>query len=150
MICDTIHKAGNYHSLSVNIEKALKYLQSTDLSKVEDGRHEINGDDVFALVFGYDTKNEEDCITEAHFRHIDVHYLIEGEEYLGVANLDGQTPTEVNEEKDYSFYKTELNYIRMTPGMFAILFPWDIHLTGKKVDEPKPLRKVVIKVKMKE
>jgi len=148
MIHDQFQNSQTYEGLSPSLKKAFDFIRSTNLDELEDGRHEIDGDNVFALAFGYTTKLEADCITEAHFAHIDVHYIISGAEIVGQSILEGQIPTETNQEKDYAFYKTELNYFKLDAGKFAVFFPHDIHLTGKQEKHPIELRKLVIKIKV--
>jgi YhcH/YjgK/YiaL family protein len=148
MIYDSLQHSHLYSKLSTGIASAFQFVLSNDATQLSDGRHDIDGDNVFALVFGYDTKDENECITEAHYAHIDLHYIISGEEMIGQANLNGQVPLESNLEKDYAFYKTDLNYLKLVPGKFAIFFPHDIHLTGKKVNEVSSLRKMVVKIKV--
>ncbi len=86
MIYDTLEHAGQYRKLSGNLAKALDYLTGTELETVEAGRVEIDGERVFALFQSYETKPENDR-PEAHRKYIDIQYLIEGEELIGVAPL---------------------------------------------------------------
>ena len=84
MIYDTLDHAGQYRKLSGNLAKALDYLTGTELETVEAGCVEIDGERVFALFQSYETKPENDR-PEAHRKYIDIQYLIEGEELIGVA-----------------------------------------------------------------
>ena len=49
MIYDTIDHAVLYRPISANLAKALDFLTSTDLSKYDTERVEIDGDKVYAL-----------------------------------------------------------------------------------------------------
>ena len=107
MIYDTLDHAGQYRKLSGNLAKALDYLTGTELETVEAGRVEIDGERVFALFQSYETKPENDR-PEAHRKYIDIQYLIEGEELIGVAPLASmERVAEAAPERDIWFYEGE-------------------------------------------
>ena len=35
----------------------------------------------------------------------------------------------------------------MRPGLFAVFFPQDAHMPGLAVDQPEPVKKMVIKIR---
>ncbi len=49
------------------------------------GRHDLDGDDLFALVQEYTTRAADECVWEAHRRYIDVQFVVTGAERMGVA-----------------------------------------------------------------
>ena len=57
---------------------------------------------------------------------------------------------EYNEEKDYAIYKGEGNFLIAEEGHFAIFFPSDIHMPSMAINIPKEVKKVVVKVRVKE
>ena len=127
MIYDTLEHAGQYRKLSGNLAKALDYLTGTELETVEAGRVEIDGERVFALFQSYETKPENDR-PEAHRKYIDIQYLIEGEELIGVAPLASmERVAEAVPERDIWFYEGETAKLPLGSGRFAILFPQDAH-----------------------
>ena len=71
MIYDTNDHAGLYRPISANLAKALDFLTSTDLSKYDTERVEIDGDKVYALFQRYETKPVNDS-PEAHKKYIDL------------------------------------------------------------------------------
>ena len=147
MIMDSLDNVKHYRQLNSRLTKGLDFLEEVDFETIEPGRYNIDGDDVFALVQEYNTKNIEDAKPETHERYIDIQYIDKGEEYMGYAPLEDQEiKLPYNVEKDVAFYNTETNLIKMHEGMFAIFFPTDIHAPGIKVGESKPVKKVVIKV----
>jgi YhcH/YjgK/YiaL family protein len=91
MIIDKIKNAKLYFGINERITKALKYLESEDLVNIKEGKHEIGGDDIYALINVYDTKNPFDSNLEAHHKFIDVQYVISGSELIGLATLKGQS-----------------------------------------------------------
>ena len=146
MIYDTLEHAGQYRGLSGNLAKALDYLTGTELETVEAGRVEIDGERVFALFQSYETKPENDR-PEAHRKYIDIQYLIEGEELIGVAPLASmERVAEAAPERDIWFYEGETAKLPLGGGRFAILFPQDAHAPCIAAGECRPVRKVVVKV----
>jgi len=148
MIVDKIENVKLYKNLDERIQKSFSYIKQTDLKKIQPGRYEIDGDNIFALISQYQTKSESEGKLEAHKKYIDVQYVIEGEELMGYTPLGGQEILEpYKEENDIIFYKGEKVFIKVTKGMFAIFFPEDVHMPGISVFESSPLKKLVIKVK---
>jgi len=53
--------------------KALDFLKSEDATALVDGKVEIDGDRVYAMVLSYDSRVEDDGPTfEAHRKYIDI------------------------------------------------------------------------------
>lgn len=148
MVIDKIENSQFYSGLSERIAKALEYINSTDLLNTEVGKYEIEGENVFALVQEYNTKNLEDCKLESHFEHIDIQYVISGEERMGLSILSNQIPHTVNKEKDVAFYENESTEFVLTQGMFAILFPDDLHCPCIKNGENSKVKKLVVKIRI--
>ena len=70
MVVDHIKYASEYFNLSPGIRLALEYLQRVDAGALEAGRHDVDGDRVFALVSDYLTRRPEDAFWEAHRHHV--------------------------------------------------------------------------------
>lgn len=87
---------------------------------------------------------------EAHKKHIDVQYMISGEELVGHALFSGQTPSkEYSEEEDYILFgELPSFFTRMAEGTFMIFFPTDLHMPCIKVNESKKVKKAVVKVRI--
>lgn len=136
--------------LTAPIVKGLEFLKNTALAELELGRHEIDGDNVYALVQEYQTLPKAEKKVEAHRKYIDIQYIVAGAEVIGYG-LDSPQ-NEVTEdklaEKDAIFYKNiagEMDLI-LSKGMYAVLFPTDIHRPGCNYGAGGPVRKVVVKV----
>ena len=146
MIYDTIEHARLYRGISQNLAKALDFLTGTDFKSMPDERVEIDGDRVFAFFQRYDTLPVNDR-PEAHRKYIDIQYLIEGEELIGVAPLASmERVAEAAPERDIWFYEGETAKLPLGGGRFAILFPQDAHAPCIAAGECRPVRKVVVKV----
>lgn len=151
MILDTLNQAEKYFGLSPRIQMGLEYLQKTDFSQVQDGTYELDGRDVFVAVMSYQSK--EKGRFEAHEQYIDIQYVIEGNgEIMGYAPVTelGER-TDANEVKDIYFYDNApagMNLI-VKKGMFAIFMPQDGHKPSCMLTVPEPVRKAVVKVRVK-
>jgi YhcH/YjgK/YiaL family protein len=149
MIFDKIENCKLYENISPLINKAFDYIKTTDFSKIEIGKHSIEGDDLFAIVQEYDTKNDSDAKLEAHKKYIDVQYIISGEEMIGVEPLLNQKQfREYDSENDYALYDNSCSFIKIAETQFMILFPQDLHKPGIKIKEVARIKKVVVKVKI--
>lgn len=101
MILDDVNNIKNYLGISKNLDIAINYLATTNLKRLKVGEYEILGKDVYAIIQEYDTKPFEDGKFEAHREHIDIQYIICGEEYIGYAPLHSLEPIDqYNPEKD--------------------------------------------------
>lgn len=147
MILDNIKNASLYYNLSERIQLGLKYLQETDLSKLEPGKYEIDGTNVYAAVSSYETRTMDLVKWEAHKKYIDIQYIIEGTEKMGYSYItEMNSPTEYNEAKDVLFYQGNGDFVTVRSGNFAIFFPEDVHAPNMAVDTPSAVKKVVVKV----
>jgi biofilm protein TabA len=131
--------------------KAFKFLKGNDLTKLELKRYDIDGDNLFATVSEYQSKNEETAKFEAHRKYIDIQYVISGKEIMNIAPIN--TVKEVlnpyDAAKDIEFVTVSkvVNY-KASPSNFFIFFPSDAHRPGLKDGVNSAVRKIVIKVKV--
>lgn len=134
------------------IQKGLAYLRDTDFSKVTDGKHNIDGESMIAIVSEYFPDAKENRKAETHNKYIDIQYIPSGEEIMGFGRLaDGaETAEGYLPEKDATFYKSVENEIdiKVAQGMYAVFFPWDIHRPGCVSQPGVKVRKVVLKLKV--
>jgi YhcH/YjgK/YiaL family protein len=132
VIVDHLSNAGMYRGISQELVEAFEFLKQTDFASLPDGRREIDGDRIFAIVQRYRPKSLAEVKWEAHRRYIDVQYVASGTECMGYAPLhDGMAvDTPYNAEKDYILYKAGGDLITFRPGMFAVFAPQDVHAPG--------------------
>lgn len=116
------------------LQKGLRFLKETDFSALSTGRHEIDGDNMFAIIQEYDPETRENRKAETHAKYIDIQYMIAGEEIMGYANLTAAAEVAENRlaDKDALFYKElqDETDVKVGPEMYAVFFPWDIHRPG--------------------
>jgi YhcH/YjgK/YiaL family protein len=150
MIIDKLSNAALYENISERIKQAFQYLLHTDLNAVAPGKYTIDGDNIFVIVQEYETLDAANEQMEAHKKHIDVQYMISGEEMVGHALFNGQAPSkEYSKEEDYMlFADTPSFFTKLAEGTFMIFFPTDLHMPCIKVNESKKVKKAVVKVKI--
>lgn len=148
MIFDTLKNVDNYKGLG-RVYNALKFLSETDFSKIELGRYELDGDNIFYMVQSYDTDPDK-TISEAHKKYIDIQYMVEGEEIIGVADIsEDKELTEAKEENDVWFYDCKTEPLVLSTGKYMVLYPNDLHCPGVATNGTAlTCRKVVVKVKV--
>ena len=147
MIIDQLENASQYYGLGTRIQAAFRYLQDTDLHNAAADRYAIDGDQVYAMVQEYTTKDASEVKWEAHRQYIDVQYVARGNERMGYANLGELTVIQDYQEKDdYLLLEGEGDFLAMVPGTFIILGPEDAHMPQIAAGTPSAVRKVVIKV----
>lgn len=148
MIFDTLKNVDNYKGLG-RVYDALKFLSETDFSKIELGRYELDGDNIFYMVQSYDTDPDK-TISEAHKKYIDIQYMVEGEEIIGVADIsEDKELTEAKEENDVWFYDCKTEPLVLSTGKYMVLYPNDLHCPGVATNRTAlTCRKVVVKVKV--
>ena len=149
MILDTIENYKLYNPINERIAKGFDFLRTTDLDSLPSGKHDIEGDTIFALVQEYQTKPLEDCKLESHKKYIDIQYVIRGAVIMGVTTQNNQKIIEVNEEEDYTFYEGNTSLVLVSKGMFTIFFPDDMHQPCVQTESAAEVKKVVIKVLIK-
>ena len=136
---------------SPHLQQALKYLNENRAANLPDGRYDIDGDRVYALVQSYQTLPiDENSKYEAHRKYIDVQFIVSGVEVMGWAPLEKMQVT-----KDYQLEKDVClgacppalaTLTRVDAGSAAIFFPEDAHAPKLACGEPAPVKKIVVKV----
>ena len=150
MVVDTLMHCEQYYVFGENFKKAFEFLKANDIRKMELGRHDIDGDNVFILVQEYESKSIDNCGFEAHTKYADVHYVAEGFEYLGYGALEraGEPITEYDPTADAIFFEKECQFVLLQKNDIAIVFPNDVHMPQKRALVPTPVRKACIKVRV--
>jgi YhcH/YjgK/YiaL family protein len=149
MVLDKIENSTMYGQLTERISRAFDYIHSTNLEELKPGKHEVENEDIFAILSEYETKERSECSLEAHRKYIDIQYMLKGSELIGITFQNGQTPTKpYDEADDYELYQEEASYIQLTPGKFAIFFPEDLHMPGLRISGPGQVRKLIMKVRV--
>lgn len=148
MIFDKIDNAGRYFGISRNLDTALRYIMDTDLAALEDGKHIVDGEDVFVNVMHAFTKADKDEY-EFHEKYYDIQIDLEGAEDIRFSTSYQEITKPYREEKDLGMGHARCEAVcHMEPGRFVICEPTEPHLPGAAVDgQERQIRKAVVKVR---
>jgi biofilm protein TabA len=153
MILDALEHSPHYHCLGAGFAAGFAYLRDTDLARLADGRYEIDGRRVVAIVQGGVTKPRGEGKWEAHRNHADIQLVVSGAERMGVVAMESVTrQSPYDADKDVEFYAggaTAGKFFDVAAGEFAIFFPHDVHMPSLAIAQPQPVKKVVIKVRLR-
>lgn len=150
MIFDYIDNIEQYRHVSKNMGKFVDYVKEHDLSRYEAGHYVID-EDVYFDVKKYQTRSPEESGWETHRKYIDIQYILNGIELIGIMPATMMCIKEpYNEIKDKQTYKQveKRSIMRLTDGMFVILFPQDAHQPKMWDENITDNKKVVVKVKI--
>jgi YhcH/YjgK/YiaL family protein len=150
MILDSIDRCYLYAGFGPLFVKAFDFLTKGDVSKLEPGKHIIDGEDLFVIFMEYDTKELSECAMENHKKYTDIQYIVDGVELIGITTWNGQQPAvPYDESKEAAFYDIEHDSIlKLQKGQFAIFFPHDLHRPCIKDGEISRVKKLVFKVRV--
>ena len=152
MILDQLSASAAYESLHPLFPKAFAYLRAFDV-KTEDGKYELQGDDLVAIVQRYRTAPTADKLWEAHQIYGDIQVVYQGLEYCGHADQKTLTVTmPYIAEKDVEKYaapSVPSALLTLGRGNFAIFHPQDGHQPGVQIGASSEIVKVVIKFRLK-
>lgn len=160
MILDQLPNAELYSGLGPRFAQAFNFLRTTDLLSLPLGKHEIDGDKVFALVQDYEPKPRDVGKFEAHQRYWDVQFVARGQERMGWAPRSLLTVTEPHDaSRDIAFFASDPaaklgEFFLLGTGYFTVFGPNDAHMPGLALEDAalegvaaqEVVRKVVVKV----
>ncbi|XAW88078.1 YhcH/YjgK/YiaL family protein [Vibrio sp. CDRSL-10 TSBA] len=135
------------------IKNNLKHIVQQALKVIEEqtkpGNIVLQPDDVWIEMKHVNTDPADGRMFEIHKQFIDVHVLLEGEEYMGFAHDELVVEDLSLVEHDVYFGSSrEGRYFLMKPGELAVFFPGEVHKPQCHLgDESVSLRKAVIKIR---
>lgn len=129
MVIDTLDNLEKYVSLNPLFTEVVKFINETDLTKLETGKHPIQGDELFVNIAVAHGKTEEEATIEAHRQMIDIQIPMNTEETYGYSPVKDLPEVEYDEAKDCTLYPgvKAQTLVTCKPGQFAIFFPQDGH-----------------------
>ncbi|MHB1074730.1 NanQ anomerase/TabA/YiaL family protein [Thiobacillus sp.] len=146
MILATLAEADRYAALHPLFPRAFDFLRNTDLKTLAPGRHDVRGEQLFAIVEACDSRTRAEAKLECHRRYIDIQLVLEGIDEMGwkpvAACVD--PATDYDAARDIRFFNdTPSSWIATPSGAFCLFFPEDAHapLVGQG-----RIRKVVMKI----
>jgi YhcH/YjgK/YiaL family protein len=148
----SIEKELRYYPRGIQV--GIQFLLSHDLMALQTGElYPIEGDKIFAKISEYDTNPKEERQAERHEKYIDIQCIAGGSEMIGAGLLDNvgnvtMDKMETNDAMKYADMQDDV-IVTLTPGTFAIYFPWDIHRANCNPGlESVHVKKVLVKVAM--
>ena len=130
-------------------DEAFAFMKNNDLQKLPKGKSPIDGDHVFATITEDATKDFDKTNWESHRKYIDLQYVIEGEEKIGVSPVSKATVTKpYNEKRDAANYSVKGKIYSAVPGTFFLFFPLDAHRPNITPGGNKVVKKLVIKIEV--
>jgi YhcH/YjgK/YiaL family protein len=129
--------------------KAIEYIRTHDLNAMENGKHFIDGDNLFVNIMECNMKTVEQARLEVHDKYIDVQIPLSGKEGFGVKpRSECKEPDgEMNTVKDVLFFNdTYDNIVTVEKGGLITFAPDTAH--APQLGDAGTLRKAVFKVKV--
>jgi biofilm protein TabA len=146
MILDRLEQLQRYMPLGKRFEKAVEFLAREDLNQLAAGKHEIDGDSVYAMVSRNPGRTREGARLEAHQQYVDIQVVLAGLDNIGWKSVSqcSQPDGVYIEQRDVHFFLDEPDvWVAVKPGSFAIFFPGDAHLPSVSTGV---IHKIVVKV----
>lgn len=115
------------------------------------------GDRVWYSLQEYRTKPPAECVMEAHFRHVDIHCVLEGVDGVGILSAASLTPKGKDDAKDYVLFAlpaprtppSEPTVVLMKPLEFLVCFTDDAHMPMMGVlGTTDVVRKAILKIRL--
>ncbi len=136
--------------MTPSLRKAFDFLRGREILRLADGRVDIDGDRVFALVQRYETVVTDAPKFEYHRTYIDVQFIVSGEAVIGWAPAERMSVTEAYDaEKDICFGMVDVGKwtpVRLEAGQLAVLWPEDAHAPKGAAGALSRVMKIVVKV----
>jgi YhcH/YjgK/YiaL family protein len=155
MIADRLEHLDRYRGLDPRLDRGLEALRRlAGGPPAADGRHELEGADLYASLSTYETGNPAEKSYEAHRRYIDIQAVLAGRELLYWAPLAGLAARRAySEAEDVAFFEDPAGGgagLLLDPGSFIVLFPQDAHKPGCHPARGggETVRKLVLKVRV--
>lgn len=146
MILDTLAHADRYCALHPLFARAFGFLRATDLNALAPGKHDVQGEQIFAIVEACPGRTRVEAKLECHRRYIDIQLVLEGVDEMGwkpvAACVD--PATDYDDARDIRFFNdAPSSWVATPPGAFCLFFPDDAHAPLVGTDM---IRKVVVKI----
>jgi biofilm protein TabA len=146
MILDLVTNLPHYFPLARGFGKAAEFLARADLGQLAASRYEIDGDDVYAMVYRGVGRPREGARLESHRKYMDIQCVLASLDTMGWIPVSqcSRPDGDYIPERDVRFFLDEpVAWLPVRPGVFAIFLPVDAHMPSIS---PEPIDKVVVKV----
>lgn len=152
MLHGTLQKPESYTALLSNKAWATAFDWLSKLPQnPQAGIYDIQGNDIYANVHGYETQPRANCRFEAHRKYVDLQFCINGSELIEFQETDDlKAITDYDEKKDVQFYSDQRAHsvVHIKPGSFATFHPNEAHMPKLTDELSKEIFKLVIKIRL--
>ena len=149
MIFDNLKNKERYRDLPW-LYRVLEMAPGFSDPALAPGAHPID-ENARAVLSAYNTSKNDPARFENHRDFIDVQFIVEGKERIGVAAREKCTvKTPYSAEKDCEFLSVpekDVTVLHAGAGDFAVLFPGEAHAPGASDGTDENVRKIVFKVR---
>jgi len=146
MILDSLSQAERYLKLHPLFPRAFEFLRNTDLKALTPGKHDVQGEQIFAIVETSAGRTRAEAQLECHRRYIDIQLVLAGIDEMGWKPLAecNDPATDYDAARDIRFFHdAPSSWIATPPGSFCLFFPDDAHAP---LVSRGPIHKVVLKI----
>ena len=148
MIIDRLENAARYAALHPGFPAAFEFLKRAKVAELAAGRHEVDGDRLYAMVIRGPGRGRGGAKLEAHRNYIDIQYVASGTDEMGwkLASECQQSEGGYDAGKDNEHFGDEpVIWFAVPAGMFAAFFPEDAHAPmGGEGEQEKIVMKVAV------
>lgn len=149
MITGNINEAEKYYCVNKHFKEAFDVLKTFTLKSCENYKSSNISINVSEVVTCDLSKEGNPRVSEAHRKYLDIHYIIDGTEAIGYANIrDLKSVTEYKSEGDYQLFEGKVNKIRLNKGDFCITFPEDAHIPFMNAEKETNVKRCVVKIEL--
>lgn len=145
MIYCKVSELIKYKNYSKNMECAINYVLSHELTELPLGKTVIDGDKVYINKSNPETKIAEEQQYEVHHRYIDIQIDLDGDEKLYILNCSKKCTHPFDEAGDYALYANETpdTICNMNKDYCVVCLPNEIHMPCVRNTTEKVLKCVV-------
>ncbi len=152
MIVSDLEHIGQQAVMTPRLRQAIAFLRRRDIHELPDGRVELDGDRLYAIIQRYETTATEAPTFEYHRKYLDVQFIASGEEVIGWAPAARLAVTEAYDaERDICFGRVapeQWTAVHLQAGQLMVLWPEDGHAPKLAYGKPAPVMKIVVKVSL--
>jgi YhcH/YjgK/YiaL family protein len=146
MILDVLSNEEQLKKLHPGFGVAFQYLRGPNLDQLPEGRQEIDGSRLYAMVVRGQGRGLKGAKLEVHRRYIDIQYSLAGLDVIGWKHTATcRNPVQAyDEQKDIQFFLDAADsWVTVPQGSFGIFYPEDAHAP---LAADGPIHKVIVKV----
>lgn len=147
MIYDKLTNIAQYLGLHANLDIAIRYITTHDLTLLPLGRTELAGDQVYINVMEATAAPLEQQRFEIHQNYMDIQIDLIGTELIEIGDSSNMELDAYNPETDFAFASCPaLSSSTIGPGNFILCMANEPHKPGIAASADTALKKCVFKV----